>query len=68
MSGQIPKEYLLAYVGLSLAQLLVEKGPDVYYRIVAMMQKTDPTGEDIQKMIDMAKDPDSYLRERAGGA
>lgn len=51
----------LAYLGLSLAQILIEKGPEAYFRIVAAMQTVDPTMEDIQKMIDMAKSPDSYL-------
>jgi len=51
-----------AYLGLSLAQILVEKGPEAYFRIVNAMQTVDPTGEDIQKMIDMAKHPDSYLK------
>jgi len=59
-------KYLLAYLGLSLAQILLEKGPDVYFKIVNAMQKVDPTGEDIQKMIDMAKSPESYLAEKEG--
>jgi len=54
-------KYLLAYLGLSLAQILIEKGPEIYFKIVNAMQTVDPTMEDIQKMIDMAKSPDSYL-------
>jgi hypothetical protein len=50
-----------AYLGLSLAQILVEKGPEIYFRIVNAIQKVDPTGEDIDQMISMAKHPDKYL-------
>ena len=56
-----PEMAALAYLGLSLAQILIEKGPAAYFKIVNMMQTVDPTMEDIQKMIDMAKNPDSYL-------
>jgi len=56
-----PEMAALAYLGLSLAQILIEKGPTAYFKIVALMQTVDPTMEDIQKMIDMAKSPDSYL-------
>ena len=54
-------KYLLAYLGLSLAQILIEKGPEAYFRIVNAMQTVDPTGADIDKIILMAKNPDSYL-------
>jgi len=55
-------KYLLAYLGLSLAQILIEKGPEAYFRIVSALQTVDPKMENIQKMIDMAKHPDSYLK------
>lgn len=57
-----PNTALLAYLGLSLAQILIEKGPEAYFKIVNAMQKIDPTLQDIEQMIAMAKSPDEYLK------
>ena len=56
-----PETAALAYLGLTLAQLLIEKGPEAYFKIVNAMQKADPTLEDVDAMIAIAKNPDAYL-------
>jgi hypothetical protein len=57
-----PEQAAIAYLGVTLLDILMTKGPDAYFRIVAAIQKVNPTLEDIEDMILKAKDPDSYLK------
>ncbi len=50
----------LAIAGITLLNILLEKGPDAYFKIVNAMQVIDPTLRDFEKLLAVAKDPDSF--------
>ncbi len=56
-----PETAALAYLGVTLLDILITRGPDAYFRIVNAIFTPNPTLADIEKMIAQAKDPDSYL-------
>jgi len=51
----------LAYLGVTLLDILMTKGPDAYFRVVNAIQKPNPNLQDIQEMTAKAKNPDQYL-------
>ena len=60
-----PETAALAYLGVTLLDILITKGPDAYFRVVNAIQKPNPTVQDIEDMISKAKNPDAYLKVEA---
>jgi len=57
----IPETAALAYLGVTLLDILMTRGPDAYFRIVNSIAKANPTPQDIDEMILKAKNPDQYI-------
>ena len=47
-----------AYFAITLANILITKGPEAYFNIVNSLQQTDPTLQDFEALLAKAKSPE----------